>query len=161
MFLSGIETPLVDPLVIFAQEVQCFFSQCAVKQLTAGSMIIGKFRSGFQSERSLIVEFGIMELSFRVRIGDRVLRTGDCGVRFDIGESSGINQAQQMLVGKGIVHPKAYLVIVVAGSSDIIHIHRMHRTVGERVKRFLVCLPPFAAVRVRVEKISRKFASGV
>ena len=59
MFLSGIETPLVDPLVIFAQEVQCFFSQCAVKQLTAGSMIIGKFRSGFQSERSLIVEFGI------------------------------------------------------------------------------------------------------
>ena len=89
MFLSGIETPLVDPLVIFAQEVQCFFSQCAVKQLTAGSMIIGKFRSGFQSERSLIVEFGIMELSFRVRIGDRVLRTGDCGVRFDIGESSG------------------------------------------------------------------------
>ena len=61
-----------------------------------------------------------------------------------------------MLVGKGIVHPKAYLVIVVAGSSDIIHIHRMHRTVGERVKRFLVCLPPFAAVRVRVEKISRK-----
>ena len=66
-----------------------------------------------------------------------------------------------MLVGKCIVHAETHLMIVVTGSCDVIHIHLVYRTVGECVKRFFIRLPPFAAVRVRVEKISRKFASGV
>ena len=66
-----------------------------------------------------------------------------------------------MIFGEGVIHSETYLMTVGTGSHDIIHIHLMYRTVGQRVKRFFLRDSSVAIIRVRVKKICREFTSGV